>query len=41
MSGRHPALAERDDAGLVIVDVQEAFAPVIDAFDEVVASFEK
>ena len=38
MSGRHPALAERDDAGLVIVDVQEAFAPVIDAFDEVVAS---
>jgi nicotinamidase-related amidase len=38
MSSRHPALATRDDAGLVIIDVQEAFAPVIEGFDAVVAN---
>jgi nicotinamidase-related amidase len=38
MSSRHPALATREDAGLVIVDVQEAFAPVIDGFDDVVTA---
>lgn len=38
MSIRHPALARRDDAGLIIIDVQEAFAPVIDGFDQVVAN---
>ena len=38
MSNRHPALAARDDAGLIIIDVQDAFAPVIDGFDEVVAN---
>lgn len=38
MSNRHPALAVRDDAGLVIIDVQDAFAPVIDGFDDVVAN---
>ena len=35
---RHPALLERDRAGLILVDVQEAFRPVIDLFDEVVAN---
>ncbi len=38
MSNRHPALASRDDTGLVVIDVQEAFQPVIDRFDEVVAN---
>ena len=38
MSSRHPALASREDTGLVIVDVQEAFAPVIDGFDDLVAA---
>ncbi len=38
MSNRHPALATRDDAGLVIIDVQDAFAPVIPNFDEVTAN---
>ncbi len=38
MSNRHPALATREDAGLVVIDVQDAFAPVIDAFDEVVGN---
>ncbi|MBM3664425.1 MAG: hydrolase [Actinobacteria bacterium] len=38
MSNRHPALATREDAGLVIIDVQDAFSPVIDGFDEVVAN---
>lgn len=38
MSIRHPALAGRDDAGLVIIDVQDAFAPVIDDFEQVVAN---
>jgi len=35
---RHPALLERDEAGLILVDVQEAFRPVIDGFDQVVAN---
>ncbi len=35
---RHPALLEREEAGLILVDVQEAFRPVIDGFDEVVAN---
>lgn len=35
---RHPALLERDRAGLILVDVQEAFRPVIDRFEEVVAN---
>ena len=35
---RHPALLERDGTGLILVDVQEAFRPVIDGFDEVVAN---
>jgi nicotinamidase-related amidase len=30
---RHPALLRREDTGLVIVDVQEGFRPVIDGFD--------
>jgi nicotinamidase-related amidase len=38
MSLRHPALARREDAGLVIIDVQEAFRPVIDGFDAVVGN---
>ena len=38
MSNRHPALASREDAGLVIIDVQDAFAPVIEGFDDVVAN---
>jgi nicotinamidase-related amidase len=35
---RHPALLERERAGLILIDVQEAFRPVIDRFDEVVAN---
>jgi nicotinamidase-related amidase len=35
---RHPALLRRDDTGLILVDVQEAFRPVIDGFDRVVAN---
>jgi nicotinamidase-related amidase len=35
---RHPALLRRDDTGLILVDVQEAFRPVIDDFDGVVAN---
>ena len=35
-TGRHPAVLRRDDTGLIVVDVQEAFRPVIDAFDETV-----
>jgi nicotinamidase-related amidase len=31
---RHPQLLRRDQTGLVVVDVQEAFRPVIDRFDE-------
>jgi nicotinamidase-related amidase len=34
-STRHPALLRRDRTGLVVVDVQEAFRPVIDGFDAV------
>ena len=33
---RHPALLRREDTGLIVVDVQEAFRPVIDAFDATV-----
>ncbi len=33
---RHPAVLRRDDTGLIVVDVQEAFRPVIHAFDETV-----
>jgi nicotinamidase-related amidase len=36
--GRHPALLDRERAGLIVVDVQEAFRPVIDRFDQVVAN---
>jgi nicotinamidase-related amidase len=32
---RHPALLRREDTGLIVVDVQEAFRPVIDGFDGV------
>ena len=35
---RHPALLEREEAGLILVDVQEAFRPVIDRFEEVIAN---
>lgn len=38
MSLRHPALARREDSGLVIIDVQEAFRPVIEGFGAVVAN---
>ena len=33
---RHDALLRRDVTGLILVDIQDAFAPVIDGFDEVV-----
>jgi nicotinamidase-related amidase len=36
LTGRHPGLLRRGEVGLVVVDVQEAFRPVIDGFDEVV-----
>ena len=36
--GRHPALLDRERAGLIVVDVQDAFRPVIDRFDQVVAN---
>jgi nicotinamidase-related amidase len=32
---RHPALLRRAETGLVVVDVQEAFRPVIDSFADV------
>lgn len=35
---RHSALLERERTGLILIDVQEAFRPVIDRFDEVVAN---
>lgn len=38
MRPRHTHLARRGHTGLVIVDVQEAFRPVIDSFDETVAA---
>lgn len=31
---RHPGLLTRDGTGLIVVDVQEGFRPVIDGFDE-------
>lgn len=33
---RHPAMLRRERTGLIVVDVQEAFRPVIDRFDETV-----
>lgn len=38
MTGRHPALVNRDTAALLVVDVQEAFRPVIHDFDPMVAN---
>lgn len=35
-STRHKGLLRREQTGLILVDIQEAFAPVIDRFDEVV-----
>lgn len=35
---RHPALLRRERTGLILVDVQEAFRPVIDRFDETIAA---
>ncbi|MEW6581760.1 MAG: isochorismatase family protein [Actinomycetota bacterium] len=35
-ASRHAALLRRDDTGLIVVDVQEAFRPVIDGFDAMV-----
>lgn len=35
---RHPALLDREGTGLILVDVQEAFRPVIEGFDQVVAN---
>lgn len=35
---RHPDLLTREGTGLIVVDVQEAFRPVIDRFDEVAAN---
>lgn len=34
---RHPGLLRREQTGLILVDVQEAFRPVIDRFDAVAA----
>ncbi len=31
---RHPGLLDRDGTGLIVIDVQEGFRPVIDGFDE-------
>lgn len=36
--GRSPALLRREDTGLILIDVQEAFRPVIDGFDATVAN---
>lgn len=33
---RHPQLLRRDQTGLVVVDVQEGFRPVIDGFEDVI-----
>lgn len=33
---RHPGMLGRDGTGLILVDVQEGFRPVIDRFDETV-----
>jgi nicotinamidase-related amidase len=35
LTGRHPGLLRRGEAGLVVVDVQEGFRPVIDGFADV------
>jgi nicotinamidase-related amidase len=35
-AARHAALLRRENSGLVVVDVQEGFRPVIDGFDAVV-----
>ena len=35
---RHPALLRREETGLVIVDVQEGFRPVIDGFEAMAAN---
>ena len=35
---RNPALLARDETGLILIDVQEAFRPVIDRFDATVAN---
>lgn len=35
---RHPALLRREQVGLIVVDVQEGFRPVIDRFDATVAA---
>lgn len=35
---RHPALLRRERTGLIVVDVQEGFRPVIDGFDRTVAA---
>ena len=32
---RHPDLLRMDRSGLIVIDMQEAFRPVIDRFDEV------
>lgn len=37
MKPRHAQLAPREHTGLIIVDVQEAFRPAIDAFDQMAA----
>jgi len=36
LEGRHPGLLGREGTGLILIDVQEAFRPVIDGFDDVV-----
>lgn len=38
VGARHPGLLSRESTGLILVDVQEAFRPVIDGFDQVVAN---
>ena len=38
VGARHPGLLRRESTGLILVDVQEAFRPVIDGFDAVVAN---
>lgn len=36
--GRHQGLLDRQDTGLLVVDMQEAFGPAIDRFEETVAN---
>ena len=38
IGARHPGLLRREATGLILIDVQEAFRPVIDGFDRVVAN---